>query len=73
MPKVDLRGLELTTMHTAGQGRVYRPDCEVLASECPSRFDTRTLETIGRIMGWPESRIDAAIVDGLRSGYFRPD
>jgi hypothetical protein len=70
--KVDLHGLELTTQGTPGIGRIYEPDYAILANECGAEVDTQTITCIGRIMGWPESRIDAAITDGLRAGAFRP-
>ena len=72
MSKIDLHGLELTTAGTAGIGRIAQPDYSILASEAGAEADTQTLACIGRILGWPESRIDAAIVDGLRAGAFRP-
>jgi hypothetical protein len=72
MSKLDLRGLELTTMGTTRQGRMLEPDHEVLALECPREADTGVARTIGRLLGWDETRIEAAVSDGLRAGVFKP-
>lgn len=72
MSKIDLCGMELTTMGTPGIGRICQPDYSILASECGREADTQTITCIGRVLGWSESRIDAAIVDGIRAGVFRP-
>ena len=73
MAKLDLRGLELTTMGTEGMGRISRPDYELLAAECPrGKVDTGVARTVGVCLGWDESRIDAALTAGLRAGVFVP-
>ena len=76
MPRgIDIRGLEFTTAGTPRACRNFvQPDYALLRGECPRGAvpDTGLAETVGRLLGWDETRIDEALTAGLRAGVFLP-
>jgi len=69
MSKADLPVMTVDATRV-GSGR--KPDYAVIAGELPKSFDLRMVRTIGGLIGFSEHRVDAAILDGIRVGYFRP-